>query len=215
MNISPKTTTNNYTTIQQNNNNNNQTNFHTPRIRLNITVNRKPKGMYYCLMEKGVLLLDRNINAENSEYVIPLSEYTFQAVNNFTIKLTKNELEISLLFCSMTERNTWFNYITAARDSVHSYVTIDRCNINTKTNINPSVSLPIRRCGRVYTIQQSDSDSETAKRVYASRLTRNNFKAPLPILKNTDSSDSIEQVSPKTHRRHLTRTECTYLPLKQ
>ena len=139
MTLPPDTTADEYLIIQENNNNNNQTNSHTPRIRLNITVNRKLKGMYYCLMEKGVLLLDKKFSADYSEYVIPLSEYTFQAVDNFTIKLTKNELEIALLFSSMSDRNTWLSYMAAARKSDYSYVLVQIGDVPTPTQqISPT-----------------------------------------------------------------------------
>ena len=172
-------------------------------------------------MEKGVLLLDRNINADYSEYVIPLSEYTFQAVNNFTIKLTKNELEISLLFSSMSDRN-----MTAARDPVYSYVTIDRCNVNTtptpRVGLVPSLSLPIRKSRSVDTVLSPNSDFvgmesnefDSAEKSYENlltpNLTGNTLKAPLSIPTNTHSSVPIEQVLPK---KRLNKFQL-YLPFK-
>ena len=130
----PPDTTQKYLVIQEDNN----SNSHTHRIRLNITVNNELKGMYYCLIENGQLLLDRNINADHSEYVISLSEKTFKLVNNFTIKYTIDELEIILLFGYKIDCTTWMEYLTAA------YVPVQKSDISTPAQLigTQSAELP-------------------------------------------------------------------------
>ena len=159
INIPPDKTTDDYLVIQENNRNTVPAYTHTPCIRVNVTVNNKLKGLYYCLIEDGILFLDKNTNAEHSEYVISLGEYTFKAINDFTIRLTKNELRIALLFSAKIDCDTWMECLTTVRDSVYSYVPICRGNIITsqspRVKLNKTNSVPVRKCRSVEDILES------------------------------------------------------------
>ena len=50
-----------------------------PYTRVEVTVNNVVKGMYYCLIESGTLLLNKNLDREQAEYEIPLEKYAFRA----------------------------------------------------------------------------------------------------------------------------------------
>ena len=219
----PPDTTQKYLVIQEDNN----SNSHTHRIRLNITVNNELKGMYYCLIENGQLLLDRNINADHSEYVISLSEKTFKLVNNFTIKFTNKELELALLFSSKIDCETWVNYLTADRECVYTYVTIDKRNVPKtlppKVKLNPIEFEPIKKSRSVDTILQPESDFiewsslslEIATQAYERKLSPNfpinKVTAPLPIPPTNYPCGSKEKVTPKGGIKRCRR----FLPLKK
>ena len=123
----------------------------------------------------------------------------------------------------MSDRNTWLSYMTAARDPVYSYVTIDRCNVNTtqtpRVGLVPSLSLPIRKSRSVDTVLSPNYDFvditnisiDSAEKAYESRLPRNNAPAPPPIPTNNHFSDPIEHATPKEGFRKFRR----FIPFKQ
>ena len=222
INIPPDKTTDDYLAIQGNNRNSVPAYTHTPCIRVNVTVNNKLKGMYYCLIEYGVLFIDRNTNAEHSEYVISLAEYTFKAVNNFTIKLTKNKLEIALLFSAKIDCDIWMEYLTTASDSVYSYVPIIHASHTRKIEQDTISDIPIRRCWSVEKsfhskyrnsssnefIESSSLSLDDAIKSYeeslGSNISRNNARGPIPIPGNNCSRDPMEK-KPKEGMKRFRR----------
>ena len=80
--------------------------------------------MYYCLIDKGVLLLNKNLDREQAEYEIPLEKYAFRAESKFKIKFVHNQLVIKLTFSCQTERENWLEYFFKAQQSIYSYASL-------------------------------------------------------------------------------------------
>ncbi|KAI6659142.1 hypothetical protein LOD99_14818 [Oopsacas minuta] len=113
-----------------------------PSIQLEVLVNTENKGMYYCLIDNGNLLLNRKLDTQNSEYVIPLELYSFRAVKDFKIKFTHNDLVIVLLFNSKIDCDVWLEYLLNAKQSIYSYASVHASYTNNEKKIqieNPSL----------------------------------------------------------------------------
>ena len=82
------------------------------------------KGMYYCLVENGALLLNKSLDREHAEYEIPLEKYSFSAEDKFKIKFSHNQLVIKLFFSCEDERENWLEYFFEARQSIYSYASL-------------------------------------------------------------------------------------------
>ena len=86
---------------------------------VDVSVNSEVKGMYYCLIENGALLLNRKLDSEHAEYEIPLEKYAFRAEEGFKIKFVHNQLEIKLIFSCPNECDSWLEYFFKARQSIY------------------------------------------------------------------------------------------------
>eukprot|EP00800_Vazella_pourtalesii_P014836 TRINITY_DN3866_c0_g2_i1.p1 TRINITY_DN3866_c0_g2~~TRINITY_DN3866_c0_g2_i1.p1 ORF type:complete len:247 (+),score=29.67 TRINITY_DN3866_c0_g2_i1:331-1071(+) len=119
-----------------------------PYTRVEVTVNNVVKGMYYCLIESGTLLLNKNLDREQAEYEIPLEKYAFRAESKFKIKFVHNQLVIKLTFSCQTERENWLEYFFKAQQSIYSYASLppatkDHTTVqHTKLSETSSMTLP-------------------------------------------------------------------------
>ena len=95
-----------------------------PYTQVDVSVNSEVKGMYYCLVENGDLLLNKNLNREHAEYEIPLEKYAFRAEEGFKIKFVHNQLEIKLIFSCPNECDSWLEYFFKARQAIYSYASL-------------------------------------------------------------------------------------------
>ena len=109
-----------------------------PHTQVDVSVNNEMKGMYYCLIENGALLLNKSLDREHAEYEIPHEKYSFSAEDKFKIKFSHNQLVIKLFFSCEDERENWLEYFFKARQSIYSYASLRQASF-------PIATLPLER----------------------------------------------------------------------
>ena len=110
-------------------------------IRLCISVNNNFKGMYYCVLEKTVILFGLELNNLPPEYVIPLEKYEISEEMGtiITINNINSELEIAMQFELESECQSWLKSILNAQASIYSYIPI---RLQVKGDNSPPENVP-------------------------------------------------------------------------
>ena len=110
-------------------------------IRLCISVNNNFKGMYYCVLEKTVILFGLELNNLPPEYVIPLENYEISEEMGtiITINNINSELEIAMQFELESECQSWLKSILNAQASIYSYIPI---RLQEKGDNSPPENVP-------------------------------------------------------------------------
>ncbi|KAI6659143.1 hypothetical protein LOD99_14819 [Oopsacas minuta] len=201
-----------------------------PSIQLEVLVNTENKGMYYCLIDNGNLLLNRKLDTQNSEYVIPLELYSFRAVKDFKIKFTHNDLVIVLLFNSKIDCDVWLEYLFKAKQSIYSYASVplsmpmdsignQRTRVPDLQLVSASTYPKFMRCWSTENILDLDMEqphsnnsisdgiyldesihNANAKKIYENRLENIKHK---PIIKSQDDSTVRSLGDSNNTRRNL------------